>query len=270
MKSRRILLFALFTCVFALYGCVGSVSDGSSQKSLAINIEENTFNHDVLNSNTFLPMAKSQVQKDDLVQIVNGTYHNKPRMRSLDGELKTNTVFQQVAQDYTKQVKEKQKEVKEEREKAEALKKEKEEAKKKQEAEDAMPAFAGSITTYGVDCYGCNFNNGRGGTATGVALDINAGVEQSDGSFQPGIKYGGYYIVAADPSIPMYSILKISNHGLSGSGISPNEPFYAIVLDRGGAIYGGHLDLYIGSESSGAVVQSGPASPTIQVVSYPA
>ena len=33
-----------------------------------------------------------------------------------------------------------------------------------------------------------------------------------------------YYVVAADPGIPMYSILKISNHGLSGSGISLDEP----------------------------------------------
>lgn len=268
MKSRRILLFALFTCVFALYGCVSSVSDVASERNLTMNIKENTFVGNVLDSNSLMPMAKNQVQKNDLIQIMNGTYDHMPRVRTLEGKLKATSTLQQVANDYTKQVKEKQKKLKEEKEKAEALRKEKEEAKKKQEAEERLPAFEGKITTYGVDCYGCSFTNGRGGTATGVALDINAGVQQSDGSFQPGIKYGNYYIVAADPSIPMYSILKISNHGLSGSGISPDEPFYAIVLDRGGAIYGGHLDLYIGSENSGAVVQAGPASPTIQVVSY--
>ena len=87
-----------------------------------------------------------------------------------------------------------------------------------------------------------------------MALDLNLGVQMPDGSWQPGIRYGNYYIVAADPSIPLCSILKISDHGLSGSGITPDQPYYAIVLDRGGAIQGNHIDLYIGSENSGAIV----------------
>ena len=48
--------------------------------------------------------------------------------------------------------------------------------------------------------------------------------------------------------------------------ISLDEPFYAIVLDRGGAIYGGHLDLYIGSESSGAVQHVLQTTPKVQIV----
>lgn len=260
MKSRRILLFALFTCVFALYGCVSSVSETISGQSLAINIDENTLLSNVSDSSILLPVAEKKVQRDEMLRVVDGTYFKQPNVRNLGGNLITTQAFKQAAKDYNEQVKEKQKELKEEKEKAEALKKQKE--------EEEASTFSGKITTYGVDCYGCNFSNGRGGTATGIALDIYHGVEQADGSFQPGIKYGNYYIVAADPSIPMYSVLKISNHGLSGSGISPDEPFYAIVLDRGGAIYGGHLDLYIGSEASGAVVQAAPASPSVQVVSY--
>ena len=87
-----------------------------------------------------------------------------------------------------------------------------------------------------------------------------------DGSWQRGIRYGKYYIIAADPSIPLCSIIKISNHGLSGSGISPDKPYYAIVLDRGGAIYGSHLDLYIGRENSGAIVKVKQTTPKAEII----
>ena len=248
MKSRRILLFALFTCVFALYGCVSSVSESASQRSLTVNIDKMTLKN-VSDNSMLLPIRKDSVQKEDIMRVINGTYNDQPRVRNLGGQLSTKIAMEQVAKDYKKQVREKQKKLEEEKKKAEALKKQKEE-------EEA----------YGVDCYGCSFSNGRGSTATGIALDMYQGVQQADGSFQPGIKYGNYYVVAADPGIPMYSILKISNHGLSGSGISLDEPFYAIVLDRGGAIYGGHLDLYIGSESSGAVQHVLQTTPKVQIV----
>ena len=42
-------------------------------------------------------------------------------------------------------------------------------------------------------------------------------------------RQGNYYIVAADPSIPLCSILKISDHGLSGSGITPDQPYYCLL-----------------------------------------
>ena len=109
MKSRRILLFALFTCVFALYGCVSSVSDVASERNLTMNIKENTFVGNVLDSNSLMPVARNQVQKNDLIQIMNGTYEHMPRVRTLEGKLKATSTLQQVANDYTKQVKEKQK-----------------------------------------------------------------------------------------------------------------------------------------------------------------
>ena len=63
-----------------------------------------------------------------------------------------------------------------------------------------------------------------------------------------GITYAGYYVVAADPSIPLCSILTVYDHGFSGDGLQEGVPFKAIVLDRGGAIQGAKLDLFKGSE----------------------
>jgi len=109
--------------------------------------------------------------------------------------------------------------------------------------------FNPSFSRYGVDCEGCRGEyTGVGNTAIGIKMDVNKGVMQADGTWKQGITWEGYYIVAADKSIPFCSILKISNHNYSGEGLTPNEPFYAIVLDRGGAIKNNRLDFYIGSE----------------------
>ncbi len=118
---------------------------------------------------------------------------------------------------------------------------------------DEKGRFALKTTTYGMDCIGCSFIDGQAKTALGVSLDVNKGVQLPDASWQSGIRYGKYYIIAADKNIPLCSIIKVSNHGLSGSGLTPNTPFYAIVLDRGGGIYGNHIDLYIGLEDSKAI-----------------
>lgn len=104
------------------------------------------------------------------------------------------------------------------------------------------------ITTYGIDCDGCYINpEGNGSTSVGVTVNKDA-VLQPNGEMKDGITYAGYYIVAADPSIPLCSIVTISNHGYSGEGLSEGVPFKAIVLDRGGAIVGSRLDLFKGSE----------------------
>lgn len=159
------------------------------------------------------------------------------------------------------------KSAKEEKERKDYLAKEEAERQRLQEEADKLKGtFTPRITTYGVDCHGCKTSNGRGGTAMGVALDLNMGVQMPDGSWQPGIMYGNYYIIAADPSIPMCSIVKISNHGLSGSGIIPDQPYFGIVLDRGGAIRGGHLDLYIGSEQSRAIFSVQRTTPSAEII----
>ncbi len=110
--------------------------------------------------------------------------------------------------------------------------------------------FFPKMYTYGVDCAGCNMTaSGKGGTSAGVSISKTA-VKQPNGQWKDGIKYGDYYIVAADPSIPLCSILTIYDHGFSGKGITPGVPFKAIVLDRGGAIKGAKLDLFVGTEKS--------------------
>ena len=257
MESRRISLFALFTCVFALYGCVGTIPESSDISIMTASIQENTFIN-VSDRSTNLIPANQQVQRSRLEALMQGKGRNLTMIRDEQGNLIAKTAMTKIADDYSKQVNQKRKEMEAEKARIE---------KEKQEQEErAARTFTARITTYGVDCYGCSNFNGRGGTSSGVALDMYQGVQQSDGSFQPGIQYGNYYVVAADPSVPMYSILKISNHGLSGSGITPDEPFYAIVLDRGGAIYGGHIDLYIGSENSAAVVPVSSAAPTVEIV----
>ena len=146
-------------------------------------------------------------------------------------------------------------------------------------AQPAVMKFGGSVsvgseffprtTTYGVDCIGCSGEiSGEGGTAAGVKLSNTNGVLQPNGTWKQGIKYGDYYIVAADRSIPMCSVLEISNHGYSGYGLTPGVPFYAMVLDRGGGIWNNHLDLYAGSQkSSGLSIQYGIHKPKATIVS---
>lgn len=113
--------------------------------------------------------------------------------------------------------------------------------------------FFPTMLTYGVDCAGCNVSaSGTGGTSAGVRISKTA-VKQPDGTWKDGIKYGDYYIVAADPSIPLCSVLTIYDHGFSGKGLTPGVPFKAIVLDRGGSIKGAKLDLFVGSEKKNQI-----------------
>ncbi len=97
--------------------------------------------------------------------------------------------------------------------------------------------FTGTLTTYGADCVGCT-----GRTSAGAVLSSN-GV---NGSGSAKITYQGqeYYVLAADSSIPLCSIIEITNHSL---GIESTA--YGIVLDRGGAINGNHLDIFCGLEN---------------------
>ena len=111
--------------------------------------------------------------------------------------------------------------------------------------------FYPKMTTYGVDCVGCSGETtGTGGTASGIKLSVEQGVLQPGGVWRSGIQYGGYYMVAADKSLPMCSVLEITDHGYSGAGLTPGVPFKALVVDRGGGVKGAHLDLYGGSEKA--------------------
>ena len=126
---------------------------------------------------------------------------------------------------------------------------------------------ASRITRYGVDCNGCNVNEeGKGGTSSGVGVGVDS-VRQRDGSWQEGITYQGYYIIATSSSIPLCSIVEVSDHTVSGKGITPGVPFKAIVLDRGGAIQGSKMDLFIGSESNMGVSQGRNQAAEVTIIS---
>lgn len=240
MNSKRI-KFALFILVFVLYGC----ASGSRSESLDTSRTQNLTTNNPTDALSYEPAFKTLGSVDKEVvaltmiandQASSAMVSSLYQARSVEGELQSSKVMKDYSAKLTGEVK---KQIKAEKAR-----------KARIEAERKRRTFYPYTTTYGVDCYGCTNVNGRGGTASGVAIDANLGVRMPDGSWQPGIRYGKYYIIAADSEIPMCSVLKISNHGLSGDGISVDQPYYAIVLDRGGAIYGSHIDLYVGLESN--------------------
>lgn len=96
-------------------------------------------------------------------------------------------------------------------------------------------SFTGKLTRYGADCYGCGTR-----TAAGLYVTVN-GVKNEN---KATLTYNGgeYYVLAADSSIPFGTIVKVSNHGFNIP-----DPFYGIVLDRGGAVTGTTMDVFCGS-----------------------
>lgn len=98
--------------------------------------------------------------------------------------------------------------------------------------------FTGKLTTYGGDCKG-----GNGKSSSGISLSPTSGVQ---GSHSAKLYYRGqsYYCLAADPSIPFGTIIKITNHNYSIESTA-----YGIVVDRGGAIKKNHIDIFNGTEA---------------------
>ena len=101
-------------------------------------------------------------------------------------------------------------------------------------ASSSPVAFMGKITAYGPDCVGCsgysacpprqNFKNGN------IYFDDQV--------------YGKVRVVAADRSIPCGSIVRISGINIY------SEPILAVVMDRGGAVTGNHMDLLFTSQTN--------------------
>lgn len=91
----------------------------------------------------------------------------------------------------------------------------------------------GALSAYGPDCVGCS-----GYLASGYAV--------SNGIYYNDATYGSVRIVAGDRSYPFGTIVKVSNTSL--------DPFYAIVLDRGGIGFGKRylFDLLFSSEREAA------------------
>lgn len=123
-------------------------------------------------------------------------------------------------------------------------------------------------TSYGADCYGCSgAESGYSGTSSGIQLSTTA-VRQSDGTWKEGITYDGYYLIAADKSLPLCTVVEISNHRWSGQGLTPGEPFLALVVDRGGAVTGSAIDLFTGSESYPTVYNGKRSGVRVEIVDF--
>lgn len=109
--------------------------------------------------------------------------------------------------------------------------------------------FSGRLTYYGGDCVGCS-----GISSSGITLSPTTGV---NGTNSAQLLYNGkyYYALAADSSIPFGTIIEFSNHNLSISSVA-----YGIVVDRGGAITGNKIDIFIGSQTGGTKYFTGGTS----------
>ncbi len=95
-------------------------------------------------------------------------------------------------------------------------------------------AFVGTLTAYGPDCVGCG-----GSSACPPRQNFKNGNIYFDDQV-----YGKVRVVAADRLLPCGSIVRISGINIY------NEPILAVVLDRGGAIKGNHLDLLFATEKN--------------------
>lgn len=112
----------------------------------------------------------------------------------------------------------------------------------------ALDTYVGTLTGYGPNCYGCS-----GKTASGYDVRNTTTYVDSE--------YGEIRILAADSSIALYSIVRVSN--------VPNmDPFIAIVLDRGGNVGFGKgtlFDLLFADESQ-AIHKTGNV--TFEILRY--
>ena len=98
--------------------------------------------------------------------------------------------------------------------------------------ETVLETYTGILTGYGPDCTGCgNFNTDKVVTSSGyhVSNIVDGAIEPAFTITYNDSEYGEVRIVAADDSIPFYSIVRIT---------VPNwdEPVLAIVLDRGSTV----------------------------------
>lgn len=100
--------------------------------------------------------------------------------------------------------------------------------------QEGRVAFVGKLTAYGPDCIGCG-----GSSACAPRQNFQNGNIYFEDS-----TYGKVRILAADKALPCGSIVRVSNISIY------DEPILAIVMDRGGAIKGNHLDLLFTSENN--------------------
>lgn len=98
--------------------------------------------------------------------------------------------------------------------------------------DNVIETYTGILTGYGPDCVGCgNPNTGKVLTSSGyhVSNFVNGAIEPAFTITYNDSEYGEVRIVAADDSIPFYSIVRINVPHW-------DEPIIAIVLDRGSTV----------------------------------
>ena len=101
-------------------------------------------------------------------------------------------------------------------------------------ASSSPVAFMGTLTAYGPDCPGCTGNS---------ACPPRQNFKNGNIYFDDQV-YGTVRVVAADRSIPCGSIVRISGINIY------SEPILAVVMDRGGAVTGNHMDLLFTSQTN--------------------
>lgn len=113
-----------------------------------------------------------------------------------------------------------------------------------------LDSYDGMMTAYGADCYGCS-----GITASGYDIRDNNIYYQDE-------KFGKIRIVAADRSVPFGTVVRISGVKIY------EEPFLAVVLDRGYAIKGKIMDLAFGFQDEEDVKKVGRSEVLYEILRY--
>lgn len=115
--------------------------------------------------------------------------------------------------------------------------------------------YPSSFTKFGSNCGGCHANaDGYSTLSSGIGVGLHS-VRQADGSWEDGITFEGYYMIAMNPPMPICTLVEVSNHSFEGEGLEPGVPFRAIVADRG--VKENHVDLFVGDEHNlGNVVKT--------------
>jgi len=136
------------------------------------------------------------------------------------------------------------------------------------EVEVGAVFFPSDIWRYGSDCRACYPDEyGYSGLSSGIAVGTHS-VRQYDGTWEEGITYEGYYLVASSTKLPLCTVLEISNHSFKGEGLEPYVPFKAVIADRG--VPQNTLDLFVGSEKNLGIVKmtNSRHKPKVTIISF--
>ncbi len=236
---RVVTVCFLFLVAFAFLALI--YSKGRNVNSFAYVIDNNNLSKRDDNTSLLFEEKEVKEEKEEIVpsEAEEEKEENTEKKETVVEELAPTSVVTEKKQEETKQVEAEVKEEKVEQPKVEPQKEEKVETNvtSLQEVREVIKTDIGNLTGYGPDCYGCS-----GRTSSGHNLYDSIYYEDSE--------FGTVRILAADPSFPMYSIIRVSN--------VPNmDDFIGIVLDRGGNVGYGRgtlFDLAFESESSPSLI----------------